>query len=262
MLLAAGLNVRGRWLAAGAGFTAAGLVLLAILPADWQVLTRDPNNGQERLTVNSLAVGTLSILTLTLAAFACAKLRRTADGRMLAGWLLIEIVGYFALSPFSAVRRLIGVVFVLTLIAGRLAVAAPRRTADAVVAFGVLLGGGYATLDWADAYAEKDAAADIAAWIAPQRSTDETVWFCGHWGFQHYACRAGMVPVFPDETVVREGDWVVVPAGDRPYAQRIVLSPEDAEAVWRYEWFLRLPLRTMSDYYGTSMAVRRHEGPR
>src|SRR5262249_28406519 len=41
------------------------------------------------------------------------------DGRFLVVWLALELAGYFALSPFPAVRRGLGLVVVLTLIAGR-----------------------------------------------------------------------------------------------------------------------------------------------
>src|SRR5262249_21689444 len=42
-----------------------------------------------------------------------------ADGRFLVLWLGLELAGYFALSPFPAVRRVLGLVLVLTLMAGR-----------------------------------------------------------------------------------------------------------------------------------------------
>src|SRR5262249_52368722 len=36
-------------------------------------------------------------------------------------WLGLEVAGYFALSPFAATRRVLGVLVVITLLAGRLA---------------------------------------------------------------------------------------------------------------------------------------------
>jgi hypothetical protein len=77
------------------------------------------------------------------------------------------------------------------------------------------------------------------------------VWYVGHWGFQYYAEQAGMTPIVPEESVLRPGDWLVMP-GD-PVVRQDIGSPDDhSEVVVAIRVPEGLPWRTVVGYYGGS----------
>lgn len=195
-----------------------------------------------------------------LAAGGRAAARATGSDRrpavFLALWLGVEAVGYFALSPFTAVRRTIGLVTAGTLLAGYLLsrgpVARPGRAMAGVAVAGTVAAGAWvAALDHRFAASQKEAAEEAVARI---RETDPgaRIWNIGYWGFQFYAERAGartvvpaalaevgsppvrrLVPwpgapgvVLPEPTELRPGDWLIVPQGW--VAAQQMLSPPGA----------------------------------
>jgi Family of unknown function (DUF6056) len=273
------LRVPRSWIYAGAGFVVLGFLALALVPNDWAVFQRSAQ-GEERLSVNGIVVGVNGVSLLVAAlAVSCylgfrgwgtfsPRLRRSADTWFLIGWFAIELAGYFVLSPFGAARRMLGLVVVITLLSGFLLRRTRRLDRDRTMVWrltilGVFLGALFGVVDFADAWVEKRAAADSAAWIAKQPESEHAVWYCGHWGFQFYAERAGMQPVFPGRSMLRAGDWLVVPdPALRPHAQLIRLEERQVEPVMTAEWFVPIPLRTISEYYAGATPIRRHEGAR
>ncbi len=180
-------------------------------------------------------------------------------------WLLIEVVGYFAITPFPAVRRVMGIAVAATMILGRLAAqacrSAPRRTLlRGVVVYGIVLGLFFYGMDLREAFAGKLAVARAASLIHLDRPT-ATVWYTGHWGFQFYAERAGMRPVETERSHLMAGDWVVMP--DQRYEQQRVRMDTpalQAEAeVHVTDW---LPLRTVMAFYSGDAPLEHHDGPR
>ena len=90
--------------------------------------------------------------------------RRSPATWFLVGWLLIEIAGYFLLTPFPAARRLIGVTIATGILTARFASRVQRlkrrgRTPGWIVAFGIAPGVLVAILDIYDAYPEQILAA-------------------------------------------------------------------------------------------------------
>jgi hypothetical protein len=273
------LRVPRSWVYAGVGFVAIGFVALALVPNDWAVFERSPQ-GEERLSINGIVVGVNGV-SLVVAALAVSgylgfrgwrafspRLRRSTDAWFLIGWFAIELAGYFALSPFGAARRMLGLVVAITLLSGFLfrrtrRQARDRTTVWRLTGLGVMLGALFAVVDFADAWVEKRAASDCALWIAKQPESEHAIWYCGHWGFQFYAQRAGMQPVLPGRSMLQAGDWLVVPdPALRPHAQVIRLEESQVEPVMTAEWFVPIPLRTISEYYGGATPIRRHEGAR
>lgn len=187
------------------------------------------------------------------------------DWSFLLLWATLEVGGYLVLTPFLATRRVMGVVVLATLIAGRLVAESlgPRvRVAEvhgAVVA-GVVLGFVFYGVDLREAFAQKGAA-EQAARLA--RGGGGTAWFVGHWGFQFYCERAGMVPVIPGVSVVREGDRLVVPAPP-VNQQSIKIDPGKVRLVHELHVHDRIPLRTVPGYYGdrSSVVLEDRPGPR
>jgi 4-amino-4-deoxy-L-arabinose transferase-like glycosyltransferase len=185
----------------------------------------------------------------------------------LAAWLGLELAGYFALTPFGAVRRVMGLVVVGTLILGRLASRTCRRPARRfgvrpVVAANIALGLFFYCIDLREAQARKEAAERTAAYVRAS-NPDATVWFAGHWGFQFYAERAGMQPVAAGRSRLRRGDWLAVP--DRSIVSQSVRVDDSAlELVHTVTVADALPWQTVWAFYGTATgaALEHQAGPR
>src|SRR5439155_26755312 len=139
--------------------------------------------------------GSLALLTAAAAAGLLLVrprswgVRRSGDSLFLTGWVLLEMVGFFVLTPFPAARRVIGVTVALALLAARVVsrmnrVNPDRRPPAWVLPFGVVVGFAVAALDTYDAFPEKVIAGQVAAAVR-DRDKDATVWYAGHWGFQY-----------------------------------------------------------------------------
>jgi hypothetical protein len=161
---------------------------------------------------------------------------------------------------------------VITLLLGRYAVQTGCHTRQftlrAVVSFGVLLGLALCMLDFWTAWGQEQGAVEAAAWI--REHGGGRVWYAGHWGFQYYAEHHGMEPVIPEygevdglpgTTLFRRGDWLVLP-DDKISQQKFQLDPEDVHEVTRITLDDPIPLRTLSTFYGWTVAVQHREGPR
>src|SRR5262249_40878559 len=102
------------------GLLLLGVLLLAVVPEEANILVHS-STGRARLTLNSLIVGPAGLLVVITVASAAIRLGTRRADRFLMLWLALEVVGYFALTPFAAARRVLGLVVVATLVAGRLA---------------------------------------------------------------------------------------------------------------------------------------------
>jgi hypothetical protein len=207
---------------------------------------------------------------VVLASVVRRLLGRRAAGRprrevwFLVLWLAVETGGYFVLTPFPAVRRLMGLVVVTTLLTGRLAArtcrpAAERQAVWAVAFGGMMLGLLFWGVDLRDAIVQKEAAEATAAWVRQQ--PHGTIWFTGHWGFQFYGERAGMQPVIPVLSQLRVGDWLILPE-ERFEQQQLRLPVDSLEEMVTLTLEDLLPLRTVRCYYGGVTPIEHHEGPR
>jgi hypothetical protein len=205
----------------------------------------------------------------------------------LALWLATEVVAYFALSPFPAARRVTGLLAVATLIAGRYAAWAWRRSdllgflsprpdvraaswgdryerpwaVGLVVAFGVALGGVYFLSDWLDADAERRAARDAILWARSQAAEGERVWYVGHWGFQFYADELGVPPVVARDSELSAGDWIVQPEF-RIYQQEVGWKRAPRYPVRTFVYEDAWPLRTIWYFYAGRRPLEPCRGPR
>ncbi|MBA4188978.1 MAG: hypothetical protein C0467_13355 [Planctomycetaceae bacterium] len=238
LVAAATLGVPRRTLLAFAVLWAAGFLCIVFLP--------------HRVTANAVpkfwqTFGTLSLVALALCA--CVLLRRTgngprqlwnADTLFVVGWVLLEVAGYFILTPFGAARRVIGLTVIGGLLVartlGRVERIRPhRRPPEWVASFAIAAGVAVTAIDTLDAWPEK-VCAESAAVVAADRPAGSTVWSVGHWGFQFYCERAGMKLLVPGETVLRPGDRLVLPIYPadgffRPHAGSVPIKPP----VWAVE---------------------------
>ncbi len=203
------------------------------------------------------------------------------DALFLLLWLGLEVAGFFMLTPFPAVRRVLGLVVVATLLAGRLAsrtcrAPARRRLVLGIAGFSAFLGLGFAALDAWEGWAERSLAEGAAAWVR-DRGDRGDVWYVGHWGFQFYAERSGMRPVIvywapydgerdyvvpPGRSHLRAGDWLVVPT-KLVTQQLLYVDPDCTREEVRLVIHDPVPLRTVMCFYSGNTALEhRPEGYR
>lgn len=256
----------------------AGFLLTACIPERWSIFYRDPENERAVVSIGTLLMGMMGVCVALLLGAGCiavrsAKLegsqvdRITPPNWFLIGWLVVELLAYYALTPFAAARRLVAIIVVSTLIIGRLLasgsnVAEYQRGFARYVAFGVSLGIVYAWTDYRDARAQRDALFTSIGFIEEQAGARPRIWFAGHWGFQYYGERAGLETIYPAMSVIEEGDWLIVPDGTRPHSQTVRLAMPFAERRGTIEIGDDWPLNTIPLYYDGYMPIRRHDGPR
>jgi hypothetical protein len=273
LLVAAGIAIAlGYMLIARVGVTYKGAAAIVGLDAD-------PQTASYQLHLSDLLFAAWGLGLVAIAAAVVGRLCRLGQREgweqwrcwrrhrvewFLAAWLVLEIAGYFALTPFPAVRRVLGIIVAATLLGGRLAsytCRSPERRAivRAIAGFSVVLGLLFQGVDLCDAHAQKRAA-EMAARLVRDRDPEAVLWYVGHWGFQYHAERAGMKPVVPDVSRLRAGDWLVVP-DDRLEQQWIVIpGPAREEMVWSEP--ARVPWRTVRGYYGGWTPLEHQQGPR
>ena len=228
------------------------------------------------LPVDGLLYPVLGGLAVLSFAGAAARLTRLGRGKLrapwsarrvdwlLVGWLVSEVVLYFAAAPFPAVRRVMGVIVAATFVVARLAAlglrARPRAIPLNVVAVcGVALGLLFWVVDLREARVQRDAP-HAALRAIRAIDPDARVWYVGHWGFQHYAEEAGLRPVIPDVSRLAAGDWIVVP--DRVHQQEITLDPADVERREVLQLSDALPLTTGHGYYANATPLAHLAAPR
>jgi hypothetical protein len=222
LLAAAALGVGARALVAAALAIAAGFAAIAAFPAE-AIPVVEAWPRFRSVPAEEWLFAALGLASAACVGAACARLlRRSAarEDRFLALWLAIEVAGFAALSPYLAARRVLGVALVALLLCGRAALVAlgpeaARRALRVPLALGAALGVLYAASDFADALAGRDAAR-----IAERRLRGlgwepdrHSAWFTGLWGFHFYAERAGLRALEPGRSLLRRGDWLVVPEG-------------------------------------------------
>jgi hypothetical protein len=261
-----------------------GVLAILLVPYRWTVLVpREPPAGTDTTAV--MAFWQTSGTAILLGIGGCLgvllvrggtrwRLRRSPRTGLLAGWLAIELAGYFVLTPFGAARRVIGVTVVGGFVAARLLsrverLRPPRRLPGWVVGFGLVAGVTVAGLDLWDAFPEKFGAEQAAA-LAAQHAPGSPVWYVGHWGFQYYCERAGMQPLVPGQSVLRAGDVLVFPVAAEPHrfsrphiAGSVQPPPADwakplGEVVWD-DW---LSGQTIPNFYGGIDPVVGRDHPR
>jgi 4-amino-4-deoxy-L-arabinose transferase-like glycosyltransferase len=175
----------------------------------------------------------------------------------LVGWLILELLAYFALSPFPAARRVMGIVVVATILAGRLIQArgsSTRRWLPVVVLGQFILCAVYEITD----YREADTQRSVVALVRERLGSAAPIWFTGHWGLEFYAEQAGMHPIVPLEEgsdvsldhppLVRSGDYLLIPDG-HIYQQNMAVSRDELDNIGAFQVDDRWPFTTVVNYY-------------
>jgi hypothetical protein len=278
LLNLAALRTQPKRTALCAGLIAFGYVLVAGIPDSFNGFWWKLGEYRGRFTIAHAVFGLFGAGVLATSGAVVGRLCRVsrADPRrimhgwkyrtemFLVLWLGLEIVGYLALSPFPAVRRVLGLLVVLTLLTGRLAVrtcrSPYRRTLLRKIAIGGIgLGAGFYAIDLRDALAEKDVVQQAAAYIG--KVDRGQVWYVGHWGFQYYAEQAGMKPIVAGESMLRKGDVLVLP-DEGIDQQKVAMQKQSMELIEMLSVSDFLPLRTVPGFYGGDVPLQHQEGSR
>ncbi len=176
-----------------------------------------------------------------MALASCAGAWRAPHGFVWASWLGAVVglqVVYWSVVTRSLLFAVPPLVFALASAAERRGRSLPFAAAAAVLLFGLGLG----SVDARYAHAQKDFAA-----LVKERYLDagRTVWYTGHWGFQHYMAQAG-AQALEEVTgwdAARPGEVIAVPTNNT----NILKSPRPRLAdIHRIAVEHPLPLRLMS----------------
>jgi hypothetical protein len=253
----------------------AGFLTMALLPERWATFYRDLENDRNVVSVGTILMGTMGVCFALLLGATCAilafkrtlRVRWSATCWFLIGWLVLELLAYYVLTPFAAARRVMGMVVVATLMLGRIFTTNrdPQRGKwmHRYCALGVGIGLVYAWTDYRDAVAEHDALLESIKLVHEQSGDRPRIWFAGHWGFQYYGEREGLQTIYPRESIIEEGDWIIVPdSPPRPYSQTVQLQMPFAAKRGVVEIHDDWPLNTNPIYYDGYMPIRRHDGYR
>jgi len=272
------LGVRKKPLLLAGVLVILGYLAIAIAPSRLQTLSGDIKSDMGSLTLAHLVFtiyGTSFFVSVLLVIRKLSGLSEEFGGFrivwrehkteiFLVGWWILEIIAYFGLSPIPAVRRMLALLVVSTVLIGRLMarVIAPSIPVRRVALASMLLGLLFFAVDFRDAYVEK-AAVEKSGQQISAIGPAATTWYVARWGFQFYAERAGMKPVLPDQSNFQPGDWLVIsdsiyfPKPVAAHINRYQIIPV-AEVVLADG----LPLRTMLGYYNSGLPMQHQEGPR
>jgi hypothetical protein len=282
LMAAAVVGVPRRFLCIAACVWAVGFGWIALTPARWSsIATKGPLSNMSVVTAFWQSFGILVLLgwlgcslLLTVRIRKGQHFRANPDTMFLVGWLLIELGGYFALTPFGAARRVIGLVVIGGLLTARAAnqvgrIRPTRRPGRWIIGFGVAVGVLVAAIDTLDAFPEK-VCAERAAELAANKPAHSTVWFAGHWGFQYYCGRTGMRQIVPGESILAPGDLLVLPIYPddvgfyRPHIGSVSIHPPPGSVteIEQVIWDDPLSAQTVPNFYGGVEPVIGRDHPR
>jgi hypothetical protein len=282
-----GLSALGwtrRRVAAVAAAIVLGFLALALIPEPWSTFIQDPHTQKARLTLANVVYGSLGLLAWGTTGAVVHRLFRVSTSRhsplatrhsfgdltpridrFLVCWLGLEIIGYFALSPFPAARRVVGVVLVVTFLAGHLASRTcqlPSRLAlvRGVAFAGVLLGLFFFGLDWREASAAQQAAELVSRqW---QSRPGNTTWYLSWWGFAFYAERAGLKPLVLNHVPPRPGDVIAVQENPLVFGELNAYEGDRLELIDTVAVSDPFPLGMVPCYYCGRVPLEKHDSPR
>jgi hypothetical protein len=265
----AGLGVSRRLLLTTGGLFGLGFLLLVFLPEPWQALVPgDAGREEPRLTFGAVLFGVSGAGVAIVTALVARRLGLQAQrggGRavwFLVGWLLLEVAGSLALSPFPAARRVLGVVVAGSLLVGRLASrtcrsGTRRRFPVAVAAMSAALGLAFAGVDLREALIQKKGLERAVRWVRRQEP-GAMIYYAGGGGFQFYAERAGLRRAMPGPGP-RAGDWLV---SDGIFKEPVSALAGGARPRAELRLHDSLCVRTLPGYYCEGAPLAHREGPR
>ena len=249
-------------------------ILMGWLALAFASILVDPGTG--RTILRGLAHGTgIAILVAMLFAIIRLNIPNSTDVPddppwdpitvFLSLWLLGEIAFYFLVSPFPAMRRIIGIATVGTLLFARWVDRRKQKPSGQLLAIAtvpsLLISLIFFTVDAQWAGSMKESVTWATAEIG-EVEPDQTVWYHGIWGFKYYAAEAGMKTFISGQTEVAEGDYLLLPKAGVALP-RVEIDMERWELVGEYRGGPAAHLRISNYYNGTTpLSVGRREAVR
>lgn len=253
---------------------------LALIPTDFFTL-KDSQSGRVWLTLSTIVYGLMAALVWSTLGTVVFKLLATSvkpDNKnlplgerhielFLCTWLMLELMGYFALSPFPAVRRVIGITLVFTFLAGRLlSKTSPlqetsQRLLRSIVCFGISLGILFYSVDFLDAQAAKQIADEIKRrdWGLAK---DATHWHLTWWGLSYYADKQSLKQLALNQIIPKKGDIISVHNIEELVKDLKMHKELNLEVIETVNVGDGFPLRTTSNYYSGRTPMEHNQGPR
>ena len=253
---------------------------LALIPADFLTL-KDSQSGRIWLTLSTIVYGLMAILVWSTLGTVVFKLLATSVKPsnenlplgerhielFLCTWLMLELMGYFVLSPFPAVRRVIGITLVFTFITARLLSKtqalkeSSQNLLQLIICFGISLGVLFYSVDYLDAQAAKQIAHEIKHrdWNIAE---DNTHWHLTWWGLSYYADKQGLKQLAINQTIPKRGDIISVHNIDELVKDLKMHKELDLELLETVIVGDGFPLRTTSNYYSGRTPMEHNQGPR
>ncbi len=196
-----------------------GYVLFAFLPSQGAILSKE--DGKSALCLSNIIYAVFAIYSVgALLAIAWTISQkwssRPKSEKRLWGffgvWLILEIAGYFALSPFPAVRRVIGIIFVFTF--GVSYFAESRRPSRSWVygatIFQMVLAAFFFTVDVLDTRASREQARQLAQKLRAEQQEGQSVWYVDWYGFGYYLYESGCKPLTVNALRPKVGDTLLM----------------------------------------------------
>lgn len=255
-----------------------GWLAVSLIPTADAVLLRDNATGTPKLDLPAIVFYTPAIMLMIVLSVTIGMLGFRPWGHplglirygrvtwFLIGWLTIELLGYFALTPFPAGRRVVPYIFVAGLLAchlvSRITRIRPERCPDRwIPVYSVCLGFTLFAIDCWDALPERQLA--VHANDVVQQHPHHQTWTQGHWGWQFYCDRAGMKLVVPGRSQLQTGDWLVIPIMPdetgfyRPYhgEAKFTVDPGSTEFVMEITWLDGISAQTIPNLYGGNVPI-------
>lgn len=174
------------------------------------------------------------------------------DGFFLAVWALAFLTFSVLLTPFQAVRHVLPALPPLTLLAFRFLDRERERTAPprGRIALPLLLAT-QASMAFAVNIADAEYAAtyrDFASDFSRRHESPARTWFVGHWGWLHYAQKAGFRQLHRDGPRPQSGDYLIWP--ERVHVGDVWAGSGDLRRNWELvetvDFDGAVPLRTMN----------------
>lgn len=260
---------------------ALGLGAVCLTPYSQSILLRNTETGTPRLDLPQLVFQPLGFAVMVTATLAAVKLgfryprgpygllRVSPTAWFVIGWVVIELAGYFALTPFPAARRIINLSVALAMLSCVLVARMPQRRPDRwLLSYGVALGLALYAIDCWDALPERQLA-DRAANVIREHGGGR-IWTEGHWGWQYYMERNGTELIVPKQSELNAGDWLVLPMIPdevgfyRPYhgGAHLHLASDAVVLIDEFVWKDRLAAQTIPNLYGGFVPVIGRDHPR
>ncbi|MFK7741175.1 MAG: hypothetical protein AB8H80_12725, partial [Planctomycetota bacterium] len=265
-----------RWPLLATAFYAACFAVVGIWPDDGsRTLADGAPDSIAYVLMSSVTWTVLGALLLTLlrGGLPFVLRRRMPRGRrrrlFLAAWVVSEIAGSFVVSPFPAARRVMVVAIALTVAAGWYCSRRTRCQSSGgggggwglAAAVSLTLGFGIQSLDYIEADAWVEAAAEVADYAA-KRDPAAEIYFVGGWGFEFYAPRAGLLPLLEQRVQLQPGDLVAV--GSIDGIESAWFEPDPRLPQIDEMWFGSdaVPFSTQFSYYSGQRPIDGQVGPR